>query len=482
MTFEPYDWQRADLALLRANNYTGLLNIQPGGGKTPLSIWALDEAQSQVNLVIAPLNTHEKTWIKTVKTLTGKDVRKIGNGKKSEREAMFDFEMNFPGWYLITPQLFTRLDISGWSMDGVIVDEIHMLNKPRSAGGKQLERLAHLAEHRLGLSGTPSRRSFERNWTNMRFLHPELMYRGQVAHDNFFMWTKTRMVGEEIYTSQRNRDGSPKKVMQWQAEAEPGRLFNEAPCVVQHFRRDKCCDFHPEGFLSLDEPQVIERVVQLNPKQKRAIKELEDQYLAWLDNQPLVVELTITQRQRIRQMCLGVPTLSYTLDEDGEEVTNVDFEADCESPFADEVEAILENLDDNEPVIIHLESQRFARALTERLTRNGYKAAEYSGKTSKVRDSYLERFGTDIQVLVAVSSAFGTGTDGAQRVCKTEIILEHPVDDVVAEQRDARLDRMGRRDQIQRYVIHDSEGYSAGQLSAQLTKRLLSNISNRKAV
>lgn len=478
---QPFPFQAADVRTLRDNNYTGLQNIEPGGGKTPLSAFAMKDSGSNVNLVVAPLNTHANAWGKTIPAILGHEARAIGNGSKDQRRALFDFEMGYPGTYLITPQLFTRMDISDWRADMAIVDEIHMLNKPKSKGQEQLDALAQRSGMRMALSGTPARRAFERNWSNMRFVWPYLNRRGEVAYDNHFVWMRDRMVSEDIFTG-LDQYGRPKTAKKWLAEAEPGRLFSEAPCVIQHFRRDQCCHFHPEGFLPLEEPQVIEHVVSLHSKQKKAINELETQYLAWLDENPLVAELTITQQQRIRQVCLAVPTLTFTEDEDGEVKTEVNFESDAVSPFADEVEAILEKLPENEPVVIYLESQRYARVLTERLNKSGYSAAEFSGKTVKERSGYLERFGKDIQVIVGVISAIGTGTDGIQNVSNTEIWIERSVDDTANEQSESRQDRLGAKGQVQRYVIRDDLGYAEGRLNDQLTKRLAIQKSTRKAV
>ena len=298
------------------------------------------------------------------------------------------------------------------------------------------------------------------------------------------MFTKDRMTGTEVYTSQRNRDGSPKKVMKWEAEAEPGRWISEVPCVIQHFRRDNCCEFHPTGFLDHEKPNVFERIVPLLPAQKRIINDLEESYMAWLDDQPMVVDLTITQKMRIRQACLGVPTLHEweELDEYGEKVIKqtLNFEEDCESPVTDEILDILEHLEDGEPVIIYLEMQRFASVLVHKLQKAGYTAAEYSGQTVKERDSYLARFGKDIQIIVGTTASISNGTDGIQEVCSTEIVAQGHVDDTLMEQQEARTDRMGSKAQTVRYVLVDDFGYAKGQYGDQLTKRLITNRSTRK--
>src|SRR5690625_1963629 len=225
----------------------------------------------------------------------------------------------------------------------------------------------------------------------MRLLWPHLNRRGDIAATNHYMWLYDRMTSAKIVTGYNKEKGQKTEATKWLTEREPGRLFNEAPSVIQHFRRRKCCEFHPEGFLDLEEPQEIRRVVELAPAQKRAIREVEDHSITWLDERPLVTKLPITTQQRIRQMCLGVPSVDWIteeeLDDEGNivevEKMKVWFEDDCKSPFLDELFEILDNLDEGEPVVVYMESQLFARVAVKRLIDAGYKAFEYSGKVNK---------------------------------------------------------------------------------------------------
>lgn len=492
MTFTPYPFQEADLRTLAENNYTALVNIQTGGGKTPLSVWAAMRSGAEQVLIIAPQNTHSTAWAKTVKQLAGVDLRIIGNKNKAQKEAKADLELGYAGWYIVTPQLMghAKTDISNWRPDMLISDECHLYNNPEGKQAKKWIKMGEQVEMKLALSATPARRDFARMWTNGRHLWPHLYLRGQVSYSNLWLFKKDRMIGEEIYTSQRNPDGTPKKVMQWLAEAEPGRWISEAPCVIQHFRRERCCYWHSaevqgfDGFLSADAPNEIIREVPLLPEQKKIIKDLEEVGLAWLQENPLVTDLPITTRQRIRSVCLGVPRVEdFTeVDEYGFEVEKqtLRFDPDCKSPVAEEIASILNNLPEGEPVLVHLESQRFASALVKKLCKEGFTAAEFSGATVNKRGEYLERFGKDIQVLVATTSSIGNGTDGLQHKSSTEIFAERHIDDVLVEQTEARLDRLGARKQVQRFIIRDDLGISEGQYLSQTLKRELIGRSTKR--
>lgn len=503
---EPYPFQRHDLDLLRINNYTALANIQPGGGKTPLSAFAIKESGARTTLVIAPDQTHKTAWIPTIEAVIGQEARIIGGTGKAKKDALADFELGYEGVYLSTPEFLTRTDIGGWSGDMCIVDEGHLLNAAGKKGQRKLSgyvpkeadiSLATRFGGRMFLSGTAWRNSFERAWATMRFLWPELYRRGEVAYDNYYVWQADRMDFEEVVTgvewfpvewdTYRDRseqtwgkviDGVPhlgnvSRVKKYLNETDPGLLLSQMPCAITHFRRQKCCEFHPMGFLPTEAPQVQEIEVPLNPAQKKAIRELEDHMMTWLDTQPLTVDLSLTQQQRIRQMALGVPTLTeIPATDDTPEKIKVSFEEDCASPFADEMIRRIEILE-GEPVVVFLESQQFASVLVKKLAKAKISAFEYSGHSTvkKGRDDALERFGTDYQVAVVVLAAGGTGLDGIQKVTKTEFWLERSVDETLNVQGEARADRLGGIGQVQRYIFHDDQGRSKGRMSTQLEKR-----------
>lgn len=488
--FIPMDFQADDQRILAENNFTGLLNIEPGGGKTAAALLAHKNSGSNVTLAVAPDQTHRRAWKEDSEWILGITPRTIGNSNKAQREAMFDFKFRVPGIYLITPQLLTRIDTDEFGGDLCIVDEGHMLNNAGKKGQKQLQTLADKFESRLFLSGTSWRNNFQRAWATMRFLWPDLYYRGQVAYDNYYMWCKDRMTSEDVYTNQRNPDGTPKKVKKWLNEEHPGSLISEAPCVITHKKREACCKFHTvavqgyAGFLPLDEPQEIEHVIDLTAVQKKAIKDLERQNLAWLEENPLVTDIPLTQKQRIRQLTLGEARVEdYPgFNAAGEEVTkqNLIWDEKSKSPFADELIDLLEELD-GEPVVVYLASQSFAAdCLVKRLNKSGFPAFEFSGQTRKTREDDLAKFGTEYQVAVVVISAGGTGLDGLQKISKTEVWMERSTDETDNVQARSRQDRIGGVGQVQRHIFKDDLGYADGAYSDALAKRLALQATLRK--
>ena len=478
----PYPFQTHDLATLKDANYVAMLNLQTGAGKTALATWSIRDSGAERTLVVCPAQTMANAWVSTVQEILGLEAREIGNTGKAKKQALWDFEWGAPGVYMVTPQLLARTDSSRWTGDMLICDESHTQT---SVGTRTQRRLCGLTpdegqkslvrrfDGRLMLSGTLLRNRFQTAWSYGRALWWEQNARDQIAYDNFWVWSKDRCIPHTVYTSQRDANGKPKTVIVYEGEREPGRWISEAPCVITHLKRERCCEFHPEGFLPLDAPVVREEVIPLCAEQKRIIHELEKMSMTWLEDNPLVVDLSLTQKQRIRQAILGV--LSITSDED------VYFAEDCQSPFIDRLLEMLNEEMEDETCVVFMDSQRFASVVTARLNKAGVKAFEYSGKTRSVRDDNLKRFGSEFRVMAGVIAASGSGLDSLQHVTNNEVILARSLDETENEQMRGRLDRMGQKRQVMRWVFHDDLGISEGNYGDAIAKRLQLNKSLKRA-
>lgn len=474
----PYQWQLDDQAILRANGYTGLVAIEAGGGKSLTATLAIRDAKPAVTLIIAPKSTHYTAWIPTLRDNAGVTARVIGNDNKETKAALFDFELSVPGVYLATSQYVTRTDVSGWSGDMLIVDEIHIgAVTPKSklqrklSGFTPIEARTALASRfpmRLALSATPMRSDFSNMWGITRFLYPHRFLSGDIAYDSFWGWQAQRMSHVEIYTNQRDQFGKPKKVKQYLAESQPGRLISEMPGVVMHKRRETCCAAHPGGMLTVEKPQVIERVVPLTAKQRKAVTEMDRTMMTWISGNPLVAEISLTQKQRIRSFTMAECEVEY-YEVDGVEKSRVVFPLDTMSPVIDEIIHILSNLPENEAVVVYTESRRFAEVITHQLNQAKFKAAEYSGVTK----ADLTGFGKDYQVLVGVMAAIGTGTAGLNHVSSTEIFADQPISSTMLTQASARLERLDNTRRVQRFILLDDAGVQSGRMEDLWSQQLM---------
>lgn len=155
---EPYEWQEQDILGFLDHDLTGLNASQPGAGKTVVSVEVAHRAGTDVNLIIAPDSTHATAWGPTVLGQTDQELRVVGNKNKATQSALFDLEFGHPGWYALTPQLFTRMDISQLYPDLLIVDEALALQTPvlTTRGWTTIGGLA-VGDWVYGASGDPTR-------------------------------------------------------------------------------------------------------------------------------------------------------------------------------------------------------------------------------------------------------------------------------------------------------------------------------------
>lgn len=452
----PYPYQERDIQALVDSNGTGIVATQVGGGKTLIAVEVAKRLETGVNLVIAPKGTHKRAWEKTIKRQIPEAQVRYVNSTKAGKEAWLALNQHESAWYLISPEYFRRFSWTGCMPQFAVFDEIHRASNRKAKTSIILNTLK--AERRLGLSGTIAGNKIEGFWAVLRWIYPK------VAGRSFWKWV-------DEYCTTRFDPFAGKIVA---GEREQGAIVNSIPCYIRHLKRDECCDFHPEGMDS-ELPRMVEeqRIVQLSPEQKKIYKAFEKELFVWLGENPMIAEVPVAQRIRLRQITLGVPSI----DDEGV----VHFADDCKSSKLDEVDQILGDLPENEPVLLLTHSQKFAKVATERLNKKYGKAFEWSGaKSQAVRDQALEAFiSGEIRFIVAVISAIGEGTDGLQERCSTVIWLSRDDNRMLNEQAAGRLDRQGQKQSVLSFDIIAEDTYDEGQLSKLVTDQLKMNVSLR---
>lgn len=453
----PYPYQQDDIERLVQNGGTGVIATQVGGGKTLTAIEVAKRLNLGTVLVIAPKGTHKRAWERTIlRQIPAAEVKYI-NSTKSGVIAYQQLHANVAGWYLISPEFFRTLSWVGFSPDLAVFDEVHRASNRKSKTAKTLHTLK--AKRRIGMSGTLAGNNIEGFWSITRWIYPELASRSFWAWVDKYCLTKMDYFAGKVVTGERR----------------PGAIVSDMPLYIRHMKRESCCAFHPEG-MDADLPAVVqmERIVQLSPEQARIYKKMEKDLIVFLDNNPLVAEVPVATRIRLRQITLGVPSIDH------EGV--VHFSPDCKSSKIDELFSIIEDHPDGEAMLVLTHSQKFANVVTKRLQQKGFAAFEWSGiKDQKERDKALESFiAGDIQFIVGVISAIGEGTDGLQERASVMVWLSKDDNRLLNEQAMGRLDRRGQKRSVISYEIIAEDTYDSGQLSKLVTDQLAMNASLRK--
>ncbi len=452
----PYPYQEKDICRITKSGGSGIVATQVGGGKTLIAIEVSKRMGFKTNLVIAPKGTHRRAWERTI-------LRQIPDAKifylnssaagKAAYTALFN---GVPGWYLISPEFFRKFHWGAFKVDFAVFDEAHRASNRKSKTASALHTLK--ASSRLAMSGTIAGNRVDGFWSIIRWVYPDL------AGRSYWSWVDKYMVCKEDFFAGRQPD----------VEKTPGKIVSDIPCYIRHLKRDKCCSEHPDGIDSQLPPVTVEqRTVQLSSEQKRIYKKLEKDLLVWLGENPLVVEVPVAMRVRLRQITLGMPMVA----DDG----SISFAEDCKSSKVDELFEIIDDSPVGEKMLILTHSQKFARVVVAKLRKAGLNAVEWSGAVSQqVRDVYLEDFiSGDIQFIVAVIAAIGEGTDGLQEACSTVVWLSKDDNRILNEQAAGRLDRQGQKKSVLCYEIIAEDTYDEGQLSRLVQKQLEMNSSLR---
>jgi len=170
-----------------------------------------------------------------------------------------------------------------------------------------------------------------------------------------------------------------------------------------------------------------------------------------------------------------MPTLTF--DPDTDELLDVSFHEDADSVKIDALfreidgEGELGDLMVGETALILTDSQKFARILTKRLNkRYGDVAREWSGKVSRPQRKLVKQQFIDgeIQYIVGVQSAMGTGTDGLQAATHIVAFMSRADRRIDNEQGIARANRKGQKNQVHVISFIADETVDTGQISKQL--------------
>lgn len=411
-----------------------------GSGKTLMGVEVAKRINAKTILIIGPLNTYWGWW-DTIQRQTdyASTITKI-DSTKSGKEALAELTAGKAGWYFVGREYFRTLDWSKIVPDMAMVDEAHFMQNRNSKSFKSMMKLK--AGFKLSMSGTPFGNKFEGAWAVTRWLWPNVIPKG------FWSWAMDYC----------NLGYSPFTKYDITGEAEPGKFANDLPCYIR---------LEPDHKL-----EVVEEVryVDLLPAQKKLYDKLEKDLVVWLEDNPLVVEVPIATRVRLRQITLAVPSLTET----GEVV----FAEDAKST---KYQALKEIIQDNpdDAMLLLTDSQKYASLVATRL---GSEAFEWSGKANQTqREEAKQKFiNGELKYIVAVIPAIAEGVDGLQDVCSTIVWLSHSDSNILNQQVIDRIRRRGQKEVVKIYDIVARDTYDEGQLSTLVQRQLDMNASLRE--
>lgn len=392
---------------------------------TLVAVEAILRADTKVNLIIGPLNTF-LGWSKTFKRQGGSDLRFI-DARKAGKQALEDLVSGVPGNYFIGPERMRTMVWGDFPVDFVVLDECHRIASRKSKTFKTFKTFK--SEYMVSMSATPAGNKVEGLWSVGKSLWPD------AVNNSFWKWCTEYLV--EVY--------DPYTYKKYGGERQPGRILHDFPSVAEM----------PNIYTAT--PAIHEIEVELNPTQRKHYRELEEDAITFLEENPLIAELPGTKYIRLIETTLATPSVDMVWDDElGEERQHVYFKDDARSTKADAILEILADLQVAEPVpvMIYTHSRKFATFLTKRLQSRGIEARQFVGGMSTDERAWkMENFGKDFSVMVATIQTISEGTDGLQDRCANEIWASVSDNGILNEQAIGRLSRQGQKHKVNRFVL-----------------------------
>lgn len=291
-------------------------------------------------------------------------------------------------------------------LDALIYDEAHTGANRKSNTIGTIRTIP--TEWRLALSATFYGNKFEHAHTLTRWLWPDVKNaEGDYLIDpRVYAWRDQWCVTEEKFV------GREKPVVSVLGERVPGAFVATLPCYLRIEAKDQA-----------PAPEILR--VPLSAEEWAMYSQMEEEGVMWLDShgglEPLVANLPITKRTRLRTATLG--TMAF--DSEGEP----HFALETRSSKLHALRFVLEREDfRGKPAVIFTHSKRFAIVAAERLNRAGFRTLLWTGDVpSKKRDELKAEFMAQVPgepvYIVAVIESLSTGYDGLQNVCNRIIWL-----------------------------------------------------------
>jgi SNF2 family DNA or RNA helicase len=401
-----------------------LLHHQPGCGKTRTAITiALKAAEESgatrflaccPKAVVAAWQKQLGLWAPHLRVLTlTKGTSR--DKEKALKEALAD---STPLIVVLNYETAWRIDhFTKVSWDILIWDEIHRLKAPSGKCGKWAAKMAEKnpQARKVGLSGTMVPHSILDVFGIWRAVEaPECPTFGKsyVAHRSTYAIMNPRQPGMVI--GWRNLDKAKEKI-----------------AATTHYVRTR-------DVIDLPEIQYLDRTVDLNHDEAAVYREIEREFIAVVGEDTVSPKNALEQLLRLQQICGGYVKF------DGEKTAR---KISDHPSKASALSDMLEDLDENEPLVVFCRFRSDIEAVRAACTSSGRTVSELSGSADGLSDWQLAR----TTVLVAQIQSGGIGIDLTRAAYGIFYSLGYSLSEY--EQAVARLHRPGQEQKTTIYHL-----------------------------
>lgn len=187
--------------------------------------------------------------------------------------------------------------ITAWAPEIIVCDESHYIKSPKAQVTKKMIKLGDNAIHRYILTGTPILNSVQDVFSQFRFLD-----KGETFGRSYRMF-EARYMRDENEAWKHSQKHFRKMVAKEEAFDE---LYRKVYTICHRVTTEEVMKHLP--------PLIeIERPVGLSPAQHKAYKELEKDFITFVESksgepEAVVAQLAITKAMRLMQICTGFVT------------------------------------------------------------------------------------------------------------------------------------------------------------------------------
>ena len=408
---------------------TIILGWDMGTGKTLAAIerdlrLRADTGHIERTLVIAPLATHLQ-WLEAFALEAPHLTVRVVDPK--DRPAFF--RPPYCDVYIVHWQAVRLMPKLREAFSHIICDEVHAIKNRKAAVTKATKKLR--IPYITDMSGSPATDRPADLWSILNHVKPRTWRSYHQFFDENVDWSWIYVDGEPRY----KKAGGPSD-----------RWLNEGlPSIQTYYSRVEAPDV-----LDLPPKTYNKIYVELDPIQRRAYQEMEEEMISWLegfdgDLMPLVAGAVIAKLIRLQQFALGYMRWDEERD---------NFQMSLPAP---KLEAVFDLLDvaEQETFLIWSQFKGPLVLLSRMLTKRGISWAMYTGDQSQEQrqQSKAAFMRGDVQVLLATIKAAGTGTDGLQNNCRHMIFLDRDWSPMQNKQAESRLWRGGQERPIEIHTI-----------------------------
>lgn len=470
-------------AFVESDAKGGILGLGTGVGKTLVGTEIARLRNAKRVLILAPQSTFD-SWASTVFWQTGRKLKRAANNAfafdftpdPSKRDETVHVQLpakvcqanlaavqaGEDGWFFVTRELFQRQD---WEVKPLMKDGKPVLDKRTGKPRKKRQRkdiwhkkrpfdVVILDENqKFAKSGNYGQQSFRAlkgfkitssaDWFGSAIENMHTVAVDVFGQDAIGM-NRATFIQEYMETEYDHFAPDKKAVV---SEQIPGLFAAELPLYVT-------------APPSVTPPEHEPRYVTLSKAERELYDQLEDNYVAMVDDEILNVEIPLALRIRLRELSLGMFRVERTgqFNEDGIEKTTIQFDPGAPSSKLDEIKTILED-HPNEKFVIYSHSAKWCEKAAIDLGGKAWIGGKSDAEKAAIKKEFIQG---DLRLFTATAETMGTGTDGLQAVCHN-VIVASPSDQVIVNtQGVSRIARQGQEHQVNVWDIIARGTFDAG--------------------